>query len=212
MCADAGACDGPNSSSPPARRVYRGIEVIARKTLGKELWAQASYVYSSLRGNYDGAINEGSLGTVPGRNTDFDFPALWHNAYGRLFLDRPHRLRLDGYWTSPWRVSIGLQAFVESGAPESRLLVFQVYQSPLLYQSPRGSVGRMAAQWEANLTVGYPIAVRGATLVLQGYVYNLFNNQIPLTRSDDATLGSDYGKFTSRQAPRSFRAAAKVSF
>ena len=63
-------------------------------------------------------------GTIPGANDDFDFPRSWHNGYGRLYLDRPHRFRFDGYWVSPWRLAVGLQAFVESGAPLNRLGYF----------------------------------------------------------------------------------------
>ena len=42
-------------------------------------------------------------------------PELWHNGYGTLALDRPNRFRFDGYWVTPWRLSVGLQAFVEIG-------------------------------------------------------------------------------------------------
>jgi hypothetical protein len=214
--------------SPPARRLYRGIELLARKSFGKSAWLQASYVYSSLHGNYDGAINEQNAGPVPGRNTDFDASALWYNAYGRLFLDRPHRFRFDGYWITPLRLSVGLQAYVASGAPLDKLGYFDPYQTPLIYLVPRGSAGRMPTQWEANLTLGYPITLGPAIVTLQAYVYNLFNNQIPLTRNNDWTISAndsyssfdpnrpsnneDFGQFTSRQAPRVFRAAVRVSF
>src|SRR5262249_26301443 len=82
-------CTDPGPATPPARRLYRGIEVLARKTVADRLWVQASYVYSSLRGNYDGGVNQLTGRTVPGANQDFDYPALWHEGYGRLFLDRP---------------------------------------------------------------------------------------------------------------------------
>ena len=125
---------------PPASRIYRGIELLARKTLGDRLWIQASYVYSSLRGNYDGGVNQGTYGqTDPGINSDFDYPQLWHNAYGILALDRPNRFRLDGYWNTPWRLSVGLQAFAESGGSSTGLL-----QSVLrlrVFLVPRGSAG-----------------------------------------------------------------------
>lgn len=66
-------------------------------------------------------------------------------------------------------------------------------------------------------------------MTLQAYVFNVFNNQIPLTRDNDWTKAANgsyspfdpdqpsnnpdtYGKFTSRQAPRSLRAAVRVSF
>src|SRR5207245_3314144 len=102
----AGQCFPTGPATPPARRLYRGIELLARKSVGDKLWLQTSYVYSSLRGNYDGGINEGFQQTTPGLNLDFDQPPLWHNSYGRLFLDRPHRFRFDGFWTTPLGPSI----------------------------------------------------------------------------------------------------------
>src|SRR5262249_4167025 len=84
--ADTDCVSTQGTPSPAARRTYKGIEILARENLSAKLWLQASYVYSQLTGNYDGAVNEELLGTDPGRNTDFDFPQLWQNASGRLFL------------------------------------------------------------------------------------------------------------------------------
>ncbi|HEY3203819.1 MAG TPA: TonB-dependent receptor [Thermoanaerobaculia bacterium] len=225
---DAEECTDTGPATPPARRIYRGIELLARQTIGKKLWLQASYVYSSLRGNYDGAVNEGFQQTTPSFNLDFDWPPLWHDAYGRLFLDRPHRFRLDGYWVSPLGLSVGLQAFVESGAPLDKLGYFNFGSN--VYLVPRGSAGRLPTQWEANLTLSYPIAVGPATVTAQAYLFNLFNNQIATSRNNSWTVGPPagypasiydpnqephdpaYGRFTGRQTPRFFRAAIRVSF
>ncbi len=105
-------------AEPPARRLYRGIEVFGRKTVGDKLWIQASYLYSSLRGNYDGEVSNGYFGqTDPGINADFDYCLINHNGYGKLFLDRPHRFRLDGYGSRPFDLAVGLQICVPSGTP-----------------------------------------------------------------------------------------------
>ena len=118
-------CYPRGPASPEVKRIYRGIELFARQSVGNSLWLQASYVYSSLRGNYDGGVNQGVYGqTNPGINHDFDYPAVWHNGYGTLALDRPNRFRFDGYWVTPWRLSVGLQAFVESGAPLNQMGYF----------------------------------------------------------------------------------------
>jgi hypothetical protein len=216
-------------ATPAARRLYRGIEVLARKTLGSRLWIQASYTYSSLRGNYDGGINERFLGVHAGANDDFNFPAEWHNSYGRLNLDRPHRFRLDGYWVTPLRLSVGVQGYVESGAPLDKLGYLCCGFSPIQLV-PRGSAGRLPTTYEANLTLGYPITVGPATVTLQAYAYNLINRQIrtgqdvvctnspphgyPATIYDPnpTCTNGDYGKGTDRQSPRLFRAAVRVSF
>ena len=199
--------------------------------MGDRLWAQASYVYSSLRGNYDGGVNETSYGqTASGNNSDFDYPQLWHDGYGTLSLDRPHRFRLDAFWVTPWRLSVGLQTYVESGTPLNRFGYFNGNYGSAVFLVPRGSAGRLPTVWEANLTLSYPVAVGPVTMTLQAYVFNLFNNQIATSRVEAWTINPpagypntvfdpnvpsnnpDYGKTTTRQAPRSLRAAVRVSF
>jgi outer membrane receptor protein involved in Fe transport len=225
------ACYPRGPASPEARRYYRGIELLARQTIGTALWLQASYIYSTLRGNYDGGVNQGVYGqTFPGLNSDFDYPALWHNGYGTLALDRTNRFRFDGYWTSPWRVSVGLQAFAETGAPLNKMGYFNDGYGPLIFLEPRGSVGRLPTLWGANLTLSYPIAIGPATVTLQGYLFNIFNKQIAVDRDNSWSTSAPenfpatiydpnqeqtnpyYGDVTRRQEPRVFRAAIRVSF
>jgi len=206
---------------------------VTRKSVGERLWLQASYVYSSLRGNYDGAVSESTGQTNPGLNCDFDYASFQHNNYGKLFLDRPHRLRFDGFWVMPLNLSVGLQAYYYSGAPLDRLGYFNDYYGPSIQLDPRGSAGRMPAQWEANLSLAYPISLGPATITPQLFVYNLFNRQTPTFQDtawsttypdgwdDDYRVIFDpnqrrtndtYGKTTERMPPRSVRAAVKISF
>jgi hypothetical protein len=227
-------CSPTGPATPEAKRLYRGLEVFARQAIGDRLWLQASYSYSSLRGNYDGGVNEGVYGqtlgpTTPSIDYDFNNPAFWHDSYGALTLDRPHRFRFDGYWVTPLRLSFGLQAFVESGAPLNKQGYFSGY-GPVVFLVPRGSAGRLPTIWDANLTVSYPITLGPATATLQAYVFNFFNNQIPTAKDQGWTTSPppgfpetiydpnqvqnnpNYGKVTARSAPRSFRAAARLSF
>jgi hypothetical protein len=221
----------PGPATPEVSRIYRGIEIFARKSIGTSLWLQASYVYSSLRGNYDGAVNQGTIGqTWPGINLDFDYPQLWErNAYGILALDRPNRFRFDGFWVSPWRLSVGLQAFAESGAPLNRMGYLNQY-GYTVFLDPRGSAGRLPTLWGANLSLSYPIAIGPATVTLQAYLFNVFNKQIAIFRDenwsieqpegypatiydpDQAHPNPYYGYVMDRSSPRVFRAAVKVSF
>ena len=230
---DFNQCTDTIPATPPARRIYRGIEVLARKSFSDRFWIQSSYVFSSLRGNYDGEVSEGQGGqTDPGINSDFDYPELFHNSYGRLYLDRPHQARLDGFYVTPFDVTIGVQGWLRSGAPLNKLGYFNSYVGPWspIQLVPKGYAGRLPTEWDANLTLGYPIRFGPVTATLQAYVYNAFNNQI---RTDQDTVWSDqapadypasiydpnqdqnnpnYGKITGRSEPRLFRAAIRVSF
>jgi hypothetical protein len=220
---------------PPAQRVYRGIELLARKAFSSRFWLQASYVFSSLRGSYDGEVSEGFNGqTDPGINVDFDDPVTFHNRYGRLYLDRPHSLRLDGFYATPFRLSIGLSAWLRSGAPLNKLGYWNGFSASYGFYPvqlvPKGYAGRLPMEWDANLTLEYPITLGPATVTLQAYLYNVFNNQI---RTDQDTVwssqqpagypdsifdpntkqtNSNYGLITARSDPRLFRAAIRISF
>jgi hypothetical protein len=226
------ACSDTSPAMGPARRLYRGIEILARKSFSDKLWLQASYVFSSLRGNYDGEVNAHGQ-TDPGTNSDFDYPALLHNDYGRLYLDRPHSLRLDGFYTFPFRLSVGLQAWARSGAPLNRLGYFNSDPSSSNYGinlDPKGYAGREPTNWDANLTVAYPFPIGPVTVTLQAFLYNLFNNQLPTSQNvvwtsqpppdypaslydpNQPQNNPNYGKIQTRQDPRMFRAAVRVSF
>ncbi len=226
-CAD-GIPTYPAPRMPEISRIYRGIELLARKSLSDGLWLQASFVFSSLRGNYDGMVSESGQ-TDPGINSDFDYPAMYPNSYGRLFLDRPYSLRFDGFYATPLRLSIGLQAWLRSGAPLNQYGYYNWgYGATRLV--PRGSAGRLPMEWDANLTLEYPIVVGPVTVTLQGYLYNVFNNQIETGRDQvwsnqppadypDSLYDPNqpqsnpyYGLTTARREPRLFRAALRVSF
>jgi hypothetical protein len=225
-------CGFPSGpATPPAKRTYRGIELLARQAVSNTSWIQASYVYSSLKGNFDGSIAEAGGGfTAPGITWYFDFPALWHNSYGTLTLDRSNHFRLDGYWQTPFKLSVGLQAFAESGAPQNKLGYLNVFYNGSVFLVPQGSAGQLPVLWGTNLTLSYPIVVGPATVTLEGYLTNVFNKQIAISRDDvwsnsppagyPATIfdpnqqqtNPDYGKITGRSDPRVFRAAVKIGF
>ncbi len=125
---------------------------------------------------------------------------------------------------------MGLQVFVESGAPLNTLGYFNLNYGSMVFLVPRGSAGRLPTLWDANLTLSYPIVFGPLTVTLQAYVFNLFNNQIAISRDEawstsppegfPATIydpsqepvNPDYGKVTRRSEPRSFRAALRITF
>ncbi len=122
-------------------------------------------------------------------------------------------------------------------SPPGRLLnkigYFNQFYGSYIQLVPKGYAGRMPTQWEANLTLGYPILIGAATVTLQGYLFNVFNHQTPTyrdtvwstrrrpgtakyagrdLRSEPARTNPAYGKVTERlrrapSAPRS-----RVSF
>ena len=174
---NAGQCGLPSVAVGPAKRIFRGIELTARKQFSQTLWAQMSYLYSTLRGNYSGAIRESDGQTDPGINADYDYNQFLTNAYGNLELDRPHQFRLDTVWTAPFGLSVGFQAYVRSGTPTSRDGYFNSFYTTELFLDQRGSDGRLPTDYEANLSLAYNIVAGPVTITPQLYIFNLLNRQ-----------------------------------
>jgi TonB dependent receptor/Carboxypeptidase regulatory-like domain/TonB-dependent Receptor Plug Domain len=238
-----GLSAGCFDSVPPigkAKRTYWGGELVARKQFTNALWAQASVVYSSLRGNYDGEVREGRGQTDPGINADFDYFEFQHNNEGKLFLDVPWRFRVDASYTFPFKMYAGMNFYLQSGAPLNKQGYFNSGYGAEIQLVERGTAQTLPSLYEMNLTLGYPIALGPVTITPQLYVFNLFNKQqvtlkdvrystsqpAGYTNCSGVTFESpctlydpnqdqtnpNYNTFTQRQAPRLFRFALKVSF
>jgi hypothetical protein len=176
---NAGTCTGPGQGSPlpPAKRIFKGIELVVRKQFTNEVWAQLSYLGSSLTGNYSGAIKESSGQTDPGINADFDYYALTTNSSGRLELDRPNQGRLDAVYNASWGLSVGLQFYVRTGFPTSVQGYYNQFYPQELYLTQRGYAGRLPTDYEMNLSLGYNFVVGPVTITPQAYAFQLLNRQ-----------------------------------
>lgn len=229
---DESACDSPAlypiPAMPAAERRYQGIELVARTQVQNALFLQASYVYSRLTGNYDGAASS-SQGTgllngtytsqsIPGWAPDFDYPYAMVNADGNLTLDRPHSFRLDASYTTPFGLTTAFQGYLRSGAPISRQEAQGYYG---VYMTPRGSEGRQPWDYEISLQLQYAFRVSAATVTTFVQGFNLLNRQTVFDTDQLTTyapptepnyVNPNYGKTTGRRDPRSFRLGARVSF
>ncbi|MEX0879087.1 MAG: carboxypeptidase regulatory-like domain-containing protein [Thermoanaerobaculia bacterium] len=219
-----GTIGNPGVPVGDAKRIFRGIEMTARKQFSNQLWAQASFLYSSLKGNYSGAIREASGQTDPGINADFDYYQFNFNAYGRLELDRPVQARLDAVYTAPFGLTVGGGFYVRSGLPISRLGWFNTFYPDLLYLDQRGELARTPTDYDLNMSLGYNINVGPVTITPQAYLFNIINKQFPVSyQTVYNTNGSfdglepvldepDYLKVNQRNNPRTLRVALKVTF
>ena len=175
----ANGCTGPGQGTPipEAKRIFKGIELVIRKQFTNEIWAQLSYLGSSLRGNYSGAIREASGQTDPGINADFDYAAFTQNFSGILELDRPNQGRLDAVYNAPWGLSAGLQFYVRTGTPTSVDGYYNQFYTTELYLAQRGYAGRLPTDYEMNASLGYNLNVGPVTITPQVYAFQLLNRQ-----------------------------------
>ncbi len=208
-----------------AARIYRAIELNVRQSFSERLWTVASYIYSSLRGNYDGAARLASGQADPGVNADFDYFHFYlNNAYGKLYLDRPHYFQLGVTYLTPFGLTAGLSTYIRSGPPRNKGEYFNGGYAQEIFGAPRGSVGRAETQYEANFSLAYEFKAGPLTITPRLYVFNILNRQGETRVQDafnpdgafdangNAVQHPNYGKIVERQEPRLFRVALKVSF
>ncbi len=118
--------------SPKAYRNYDGLEVRLTKRASSRWFGTLSYTYSRLYGNYGGLtssdISDGGGGRhSPNNSRYFDMPnmawtALGKPDFGPLGTDRPHTLKLFGFYRLKWwnqETLLGFSQLAYSGTPLS---------------------------------------------------------------------------------------------
>ena len=88
---------------------------------GERAFVRGSYTYSKYWGNFDQDNTDlgNDMNIFIGSSLTADGPGrqLWNFRDGRLRGDRPHMLKLYGYYQLNWNASVGAFAFAQSGQP-----------------------------------------------------------------------------------------------
>lgn len=214
---------------PNARRLYRGVTLDVTKRYADKWYANVSYTYSRLVGNWDedqsaGVFNTSSiLEDEPGTNSSEP------NRYGHLRQDRPHILKVMASYDL-YGFTVGTFFRLQSGTPwEAR---GNSPSGPNRYLEPAGS-RRLPDLKTLDLLAAYTLGLGGDMSVrLEGRVQNLFNDQTALSvdtlqyfdsykdGNPKSTLGPqgttspnpNFGKATSWASPRRFLLTALLNF
>jgi outer membrane receptor protein involved in Fe transport len=212
------ACEGdPLTGRLPrcfgsAARFYRALELTATKRFTNNYQFIASYVYSSLTGNYEGLFRNDNGQADPNITSLFDLQSLLDNTYGRLPNDRPHQFKFNGSYRTPWRLMISGNYYVQSGTPFNMLVPHVVYGNNQGIGVPRGtavvpvvtaiepgfpnrveSVGTTRTPTTMNLDLGvyYPIKIgEKREIRLSGDWFNVFNSQRAITLDQTFSINS----------------------
>src|SRR5262249_4476467 len=122
--------------APAAKRIYRGFQLDATKQFSNNWTVLASWVYATLKGNYDGLF---APYTQPRGTADPNISALYdyydfftkgpvvngvaqpYTATGFLSNDRRYVIKLSGVYVTPFNLSVGLTTFYQTGIPISRI-------------------------------------------------------------------------------------------
>jgi outer membrane receptor protein involved in Fe transport len=232
------ACQDPTIGCfGPARRYYRALEFTATKRFSNNYQFIASYVFSSLIGNYEGLFRNDNGQSDPNITSLFDLVSLLNGLYGRLPNDRPHQFKFDGSYQWPFKLMTSGSFRWQSGVPFNALVPHPVYGDnegfciPDLSCVPRGTAinpftgdDRTPRTWNLDLGAYYPISVgEGKQLRLQVDWFNVFNNQEAIKQDETFLINSGapgitpvpnpfYGTGTIFQFPSALRLGVKFQF
>jgi outer membrane receptor for ferrienterochelin and colicin len=178
--------------APQAKRFYRGFQLDVTRRFSDNWSLLASYVYSTLKGNYDGLF---APYTQPRGTGDPNISALYDyydfftrgpvvdgvaqpvTAYGDLSNDRRNIVKLSGLYVTPFNLSIGLVAYYQTGIPISRIGYSVAYNRYEFFLATRGSEGRVPSSYDADLHLGYPLPLGPVHLTFLVDLFNIFNTQ-----------------------------------
>jgi outer membrane receptor protein involved in Fe transport len=178
---DQGGCATcPNQPKP--ERVYDGLEFRLMKRLSNNWYANASYTWSRLHGNYSGLSSSDENGrNSPSVNRFFDgqymsFDQTGQPIYGDLGTDRPHQFELQAAYQFPWGTQVGGYYLIGSGLPQQQQVTIQGVP---VFNLGRNSMGRTPTFSQTDLNIMQDVRLFGGTRVtLEMNIDNVFDQDI----------------------------------
>jgi hypothetical protein len=175
-------------------RNYDAVTITAQQRPTRASLLQASYTYSTSKGNYPGLFSTETGQLDPNITSLYDLPDLMANRYGPMGLDRPHNLKIDGFYQfdlkkagelttgASFRAQSGLAHNVLGASPHAG------YGPSESYLLARGAAARSPMTTQFDLRVGYAYRLSKNTR-LEGFlnVFNLFNSQTELNQDENYT-------------------------
>lgn len=164
------------------RRDYNALEFTLTRRFSKKLYVQASYTFSKTEGNYPGLISYDNGQVDPNISSQYDLIELLANRVGPLPQDRPHYIKLDGYYTfdlkKAGQITIGTRLRALSGVPINALAGHYLYGANESFLLPRGQIGRTDFDHSLDLRLIYARNI-GKRMNLELFVdlHNVYNRQ-----------------------------------
>ncbi len=165
----------------PSRR-YDALQFTVTRRFSTALYAQASYTYSKTQGNFPGLISYDNGQIDPNISSQYDLIELLANRQGPLPQDRPHYVKLDGFYQfdleEAGRLTAGARVRALSGIPRDVLARHHLYGPGESFLLPRGQIGRTQFETGLDLHLGYARKLRGnMELELFADVFNVLDDQ-----------------------------------
>ncbi|MBA3396288.1 MAG: TonB-dependent receptor [Deltaproteobacteria bacterium] len=163
-------------------RDYNALQFTLTRRFSKKLYVQGSYTYSKTEGNYGGLYSADNGQIDPNISSQYDLIELLGNRVGPLPQDRPHYIKLDGYYTFDFKkkgaLTVGARARALSGIPTNALAGHYLYGGDESFLLPRGQLGRTDFEHGLDMHFGYGYDIgRGMNLEVFFDIYNIYNRQ-----------------------------------
>jgi hypothetical protein len=189
----------------------------------RKVYVRGSYTFSKYYGNFDqdnstaGTANDGNIFIGSSNIGDGAGRQLWNMKEGRLHGDRPHSLKLYGYYSFPWNSTFGTFFTAQSGQVWEATSV----QPYVQYTSSTSATNRYAEQAGSRRTKPWYLVDLNyvQNIPLKGHyrfqaivdVYNVFNKQTGYNYVSNlqSTLFNTPQSFLS---PRRVQVSAKFQF
>jgi hypothetical protein len=211
---------------PKAVRDFTGVELSAQRKFADRYTWQLSYLWSHLRGNYEGAFQgiggaDGTGQLDPNINAAFDLPEFLVNSTGDLSGDRRHQFKANGYYEWDFGLSLGATFEYQTGTPISRLGYHNGYGRYELFLLPRGTDGRTPDSNHLDLNLAYTLKLAAKQrLRFMADFTNLLNSQTTtiadqrynFDQNDVGQTNANYKGPFAFQAPRSVRLGVRYTF
>lgn len=163
-------------------RNYDAVQLTLKQRPTRASLLQASYTYSVSKGNYPGLFSTETTQLDPNLTSLYDLPDLMANRYGPLGLDRPHNLKVDGFYQFDLKkaglLTAGASFRAQSGIAHNALGAHPVYGAGESYLLPRGAFARSPVTTATDLHLSYGYRLSKNTTI-EGFIrlFNLFNTQ-----------------------------------
>jgi len=195
--AEGGTINGDQVPVPKPSRKFTAVELHGQKRFSNNYQFFASYVWSRLKGNYDGTTQVSTGQLDPNINSAYDYADFEVNnsGGGLLSADRTHQIKFYGSYTIPTGVAHGLELGIAthyySGTPLTAMGYANSYRNQEYYLTPRGALGRGPADYEADVHLGFPIPAGPGHVNVLMDVFNILNRQAANSLDLRYNLSSD---------------------
>jgi hypothetical protein len=164
------------------RRDYNALQFTVTRRFSKALYMQGSYTFSRTEGNFPGLISYDNGQVDPNISSQYDLIELLANRQGPLPQDRPHYVKLDGYYTFDFKkagtATAGIRFRALSGTPVDVLGGHYRYGIGESFILPRGTVRRTDFETGLDVHLDYGRELgRGMKIELFTDLFNVFNDQ-----------------------------------